>query len=308
MLALLAAAALAAPPVRFVALGDGGVGNDTQRRVADAITRVCAAKADAAGAGCDLVLYLGDNVYPEGVTSPDDPQLDEKFEQPYAALDLPFWVVLGNHDYGARSWDRDRAAAQVAYSDRSDRWHMPDRYYTFAAGPARFVGLDTNAVMFEPVWGDDGQGAWLDAVLGGATEPWRVAFGHHPLRSNGRHGDAGRYEGHDWLPIASGASVAAFFDDHLCGRVDLYLSGHDHNRQWLEPACGIELVVSGAAAKTTALVGRGAPTRFEEDTRAGFAWIELRGDALTGEFYDQDGRLDYRTRVTRASRGTAPPR
>jgi Predicted phosphohydrolases len=269
------------------------------------IAAVCAAKADAAP-GCDFVLYLGDNIYMGGVESPDDPQLHDKFEAPYADLDLPFHVVLGNHDYGERSLDRDRAAAQVAYAARSDKWSMPDRYYAFSAGPARFFALDTNALMLAPLWGDDGQGAWLSRETGAATEPWRVAFGHHPLRSNGQHGNAGAYEGQAWLPIANGAALADFFEAHVCGQVDIYLSGHDHNRQWLEPHCGVELVVSGAAAKTTPLVGRGAGSRFADDTRAGFAWIALDGDVLTGEFYDQDGRLDYRTQVARRPRGTNP--
>ena len=104
---------------------------------------------------------------------------------------------------------------------------------------------------------------------------------------------SGSYEGYDWLPIANGATVKDFFDNHLCNKVDLYLSGHDHNRQWLEPACGVELIVSGAGAKLTDLEGRGSATLYEDDDAPGFVWIELRDRHLTGEFYNSAGDLTF---------------
>jgi hypothetical protein len=75
--------------------------------------------------------------------------------------------------------------------------------------------------------------------------------------------------------------------------VDLYLSGHDHNRQWLEPSCGVELIVSGAGAKLTDLEGRGSATLYEDDDEPGFVWIELRDRHLTGEFYNSSGDLTF---------------
>ncbi len=50
--------------------------------------------------GCDFVQLLGDNIYDSGVGSTSDALWQSNFELPYAELDLPFWVVLGNHDYG----------------------------------------------------------------------------------------------------------------------------------------------------------------------------------------------------------------
>jgi hypothetical protein len=289
--------------VRFVAMGDGGEGNADQYAVASAVAAVCAAKVstetDGERAGCDFVLYLGDNFYDSGVDSVDDDQFQDKFELPYADLDLPFYVVLGNHDYGSTSLEFWKSDFEVQYSDRSDKWNLPSEYYTFTDTHAQFFGLDTNALMLESLWGDSGQAAWMRDELAVSTTTWRIAFGHHPYVSNGQHGNAGEYEGYDWLPIANGATVKSFMDASLCGQVDLYLAGHDHNRQWLEPSCGTEFIVSGAAAKTTDLEGRGSATLFEDDTREGFVWIELRDDVLLGEFYDKIGDLDYTREIVK---------
>ncbi len=282
------------PPqiVRFVAMGDGGEGNADQYTNADAVAAVCEAKADDA-AGCDFVLYLGDNFYDEGVSSVDDEQFDTKFEAPYAVLDIPFYVVLGNHDYGLLSLSWWQSDYEIAYSDHSTKWTMPSEYYTFLAEHVRFIGLDTNALMVESIWGDSGQDDWIQGVLSSSEATWHIAFGHHPYRSNGEHGNAGEYEGYSWLPIANGASVEDFIEYNLCGQVDMYIAGHDHNRQWLEPSCDTEFIVSGAAAKTTGLVGRDSPTLFEDDETEGFLWVEISDGTLTGEFYDMHGNLDF---------------
>lgn len=293
------------PPdfVRFVALGDGGEGNADQYAVARAIATVCAAKADEAP-GCDFALYLGDNFYQVGVSGVDDPQFQSKFEQPYAGLDLPFYVVLGNHDYGAGSLEVERADPQIAYTRRSAKWTLPARHYHFAAAHAHFIALDTNAAMLVDVWGDRSQERTIAeglaaAEASGAT--WRIAFGHHPYKSNGPHGNAGAYEGQDWAPIVNGAGVQALVEEQLCGQVDLYLAGHDHSRQWLAPACGVALAVSGAAAKTTAFVDRGHPSRFAAST-PGFLWVELDGGALVAEHYDKDGVLEHTERLVAPAR------
>jgi len=274
-------------------MGDAGEGNSTQYEVADAIAALCAEKSTADRAGCDFVLYLGDNFYDDGVSSVDDEQFQTKFELPYAEVDLPFYAVLGNHDYGVLSILSYKGDYEVEYSDHSDKWRMPDTHYTFTAEHARFYGLNTAGIMVEDLIGDTGQSDWIEGVHAASTETWRVAFGHHPYLSNGQHGNAGTYEGYDWLPIANGETVKTFVDDHLCNKVDLYLSGHDHNRQWLEPSCGVELIVSGAGAKLTDLEGRGSATLYEDDDEPGFVWIELRDSHLTGEFYNSSGDLTF---------------
>lgn len=292
----------AEPVLRFVALGDGGEGNTRQYAVGAAMGTVCQAKG-----GCEFALYLGDNIYNSGVSGVDDTQFQTKFEQPYAELPFIFYVVLGNHDYGGQGagFEVWKAQHQIDYSAMSSRWNMPDRYYHFAvpadAGPpgvvpVDFFGLDTNAIMYT---GDSTQKAWLNGATSTSTATWKIGFGHHPYVSNGKHGNAGEYEGIPGIPIVSGGNVKSFMEDAVCNKIDVYLSGHDHNRQWLEPTCGTEFIVSGTAAKMTDLEGRGTPTFFEDDSKGGFLLAEISGNTFVGTFYDEQGNVEFTRTVTK---------
>lgn len=288
--------------VRFVALGDAGVGNSTQREVAESMADWCVQHDDAQGPGCGFALYLGDNIYDDGVASEHDPRFASHFERPYAALEFPFFVVLGNHDYGVRPLDSDHAVPELVYAESSEKWTQPGRVYAFTTPLVRFFAADTHALLMDAVWGETGQTEHLRQALDEDPQgaQWDVVFGHHPYRSDGQHGDAGSYEGLPWLPLVNGAGVADWFEEAVCGRADLYLSGHDHNLQWQPPECGVELVVSGAGAKTTALERRtGDRALFSADQTTGFVWFEARADRLRGVVVSVDGRVLFERVVDR---------
>ncbi|MDP2305082.1 MAG: metallophosphoesterase [Pseudomonadota bacterium] len=264
-------------PIRFIAMGDAGTGEEDQYLVADAVAAVCAVN------GCDFALFLGDNFYGDGVESVDDEQWEEKFEQPYAALEFPFYAVIGNHDYGSGGggFEVDRANAQVEYAALSDKFKMPSLFYTHVKGNATFIGLDTTSLD----WARTAeQAAWLPGALASATTTWKIAYGHHPYISNGDHGNANE-------------NFGPFFEENLCGKVDVYLCGHDHDLQWLEPTCGTEFIVSGAAAKLRDVSGSN-PT-FYENSHLGFMWVEIIGRTFTGVFYDENGEEMFRRSFTK---------
>ncbi|MEZ4316378.1 MAG: metallophosphoesterase [Myxococcota bacterium] len=273
--------------VRFVALGDAGDGSPGQFAVADAIEAVCAQR------GCDFALYLGDNLYPAGANSPTAPQFQSAFELPYAALDFPFHVVVGNHDYG-NTYDPSLPPNEVAYTFYSQKWSLPALSYVFDRQNVRFIGIDTTAIQF----GDGGPQAPLVEAATQTWSGWTLVFGHHPYLSNGAHGNAGAYDGVPATdPIGNGALMQTFFEDSICGAADLYLAGHDHDRQWLEPQCGTELVVSGAGARLRMLYGLN-PTLFQASS-LGFLYVVIDGDTLTGTFYDDQGVADFERVITR---------
>ena len=268
--------------VRFIALGDGGEGNDAQYAVADVVEQVCAER------GCEFAIYLGDNFYDVGVTSAMDQQFTDKFEMPYADLDLPFYITLGNHDYGTLGNEWYKSQFQIEYSQFSDKWNLPNEWYSFDAAHVTFISLDSAALFWNHNFND--QREFLQGVLGGTDSQYTVAFGHHPFLSNGDHGNAGNYEGISFVPIANGEHIEEFVSEEVCGNVTMYFSGHDHNRQWHPEACGTHFVVSGAAAKTTDFEHRdnNPPVLFEDDQIPGFVWVEIAGSTLTMAFYDQN--------------------
>jgi hypothetical protein len=196
------------------------------------------------------------------------------------------------------------------YSDVSSKWIMPATHYTFTWGNVGFIALDTNAIM----WGNTEQGdqaAWYTSALTEvAGADWVFLLGHHPLRSNGSHGNAGTYESPELngtkiplpIPVLNGAAVKDFFDAHVCGTVDAYFCGHDHTRQWIdepEALCGAELIVTGAGAKLTALASELNQAHYQDDEKAGFMYVVIEGNTFTGQFIDQDGNVDYERTVTR---------
>ena len=278
-------------PVRFVALGDTGEGNVDQYAVAAVMKDVCELN------GCDFALLLGDNIYDTGVSGLDDIQWQDKFELPYAELDFPFYAVLGNHDYGLLLPDEDKADFQVAYSDQSEKWTMPARHYRHEHQNVDFYGLDTAAMYFASTLVEqyEAQRAWLDEHLE-TVEPtrWSIAYGHHPYLSNGPHGNAGWYEGlTPEVPNLSGISLKELFDGHVCGRVDLYLCGHDHDREWLVETCqGTQFMVSGAGAKLRDFTND-QDVHWGDDTTEGFAWIEIHDNSLTVQWWDMFGVMNY---------------
>ncbi len=286
------------PTFSFIALGDAGTGSEAQHAVADVIAEVCA-RPDRP---CQMALYLGDNIYNSGAEDYDDEQFQTKFEAPYEDLDFPFYAVLGNHDLGGEGLGLDlnteKAAYQIAWSDVSTKWRMPDRYYVVPESVVswdfvKFIGLETTEVFFGL---HEAQQDWFELETMTSTARWTIAFAHHPYISNGQHGDAGTYEGIPasipYTTIPRGQHIKEFVEETMCdGQIDVFFAGHDHNRQWLgkKPGCSTTFVVSGAGGKTTDFRHSGNPTAFEDDTTEGFVWVGLEGDVMTAYFYDRHG-------------------
>ncbi|MEW5741645.1 MAG: metallophosphoesterase, partial [Myxococcota bacterium] len=285
--------------VRFVALGDTGKGNAEQTQVGNAVGALCAAQ------GCDFVVLLGDNFYPSGVSGTSDPQWQTAFVQPYQNVNAPFYAVLGNHDYGGdgAGYEIQKADAEVAYSMVNPKWRMPATHYRWSLRGVDFFAADTNRSMF----GLDSQViADFNTWLPSSTATWKIVFGHHPLKSNGRHGNAGSYDGVPFIPIANGAGVKTFLEGSVCGRADVYLCGHDHNLQWLQSTCtragstiNTELMVSGGGASTTAFDTPARNPYHWQAESLGFVYVVIQGNTFTGTFYNGSGVQQYTRTITK---------
>ncbi|MFC4639831.1 metallophosphoesterase [Deinococcus hohokamensis] len=288
--------------VRVVVMGDQGTGTSGQRQVAAAMGRVCHRD------GCDLGVGLGDNFYPAGPKDVSSPLFRERFADVYSPLKVPFAMVPGNHDEswlnGGDGADARGAEVQVAYSAVNPQWVMPGRQYRAPVGPLlELFAVDTTPLAtyapgLRPEERPGGswaraQQAWLSGGLGTSRARWKLVLGHHPLFSNGKHGDAGSY---DQLPLAfqRGGAVRDLYGA-ACGKADLLLSGHDHALELFapQPECpGTWTAVSGAAGKAEGARRGTRPAAFEVYGQLGFVWLDVTPAALTLRFYTvgADGR------------------
>ncbi|MCL6271419.1 metallophosphoesterase [Sansalvadorimonas sp. 2012CJ34-2] len=309
---------LFAETVSFIALGDFGTGDNRQKTVARAMEQVCKEKA------CDFVIGLGDNVYDKGVTRLDDPFFQTHYEQPYAGLNIPFFMTLGNHDISLARYPEGETVPkgdiQVQYhyqeNRTSNKWRMPARYYTFSAPldsnqqnnrDVDFLALDATPIAADQEEASafyaakdfaQQQSTWLANTMPDLNARWRVAFSHYPYISNGRHGNAGSYDNNP----QQGQLWKELIEEHLCGKVHLLVSGHDHSLQLLDPVegCGETIhIISGAGGKYDKTMT--APKRnfasWQQAGTLGFFWIQMTDERVVIEAWtvseQQPAELQY---------------
>jgi tartrate-resistant acid phosphatase type 5 len=260
-------------PLHVVALGDFGSGSRHQLDVAHAIKRRNMQMP------FDFGITMGDNFYRCGVHSVTDEKWQTRWEDLYSPVGIRFYASLGNHDYGHPPiicpFNQGSPDAEVAYTEMSKSWVMPARYYTFAAGAARFYAIDTEGWSIE-------QFLWLkDRLDAHSDEPgvrWRIVYGHHPMLTSGHHLNQRRIGAlrKELLPVLKAAGV------------DLYVSGHDHDMEHLQYE-GMDFLICGAGgAELRAPHDPPQPESvFTADTY-GFLELNISEDHLGAQFFDTD--------------------
>jgi hypothetical protein len=249
-------------PIRVLAFGDFGTGSTAQKETAAAML------AYHRKTPFDFGVTLGDNFYSVGMVSPQDPRWKTWWEEMYAPLSIKFYASLGNHDWGLA----DSPAAEILYSDKSQSWKMPALYYTFTAGAAQFFALDTNEMS-------EVQLAWLKEQLDKSKARWKIVYGHHPIYSDGDHGDDARLI-KTLLPI-------------LEGKADIYLVGHDHIIEHLKPSDSrLHFLIAGGGGASLYKVKESKRAYFAQSIN-GFAVLEAGADEIKVRFIGADGKQLY---------------
>lgn len=283
-----------APGASFLVIGDWGRGPEdakrhaAQQQVADAMGKTTSERHPAA------VICLGDNFYPDGAATADSPLFDLAFEKVYTApsLQVPFWVLLGNHDYHKSvQGELDYAAQRKG----SGRWTLPSRYWsrTVDVAPgtkAKFVMLDTSPFVRAYATGKEAKGlidaakqdtaaqlAWLDQELAEPGIAWRIVCGHHPLWSGGNHGDTAELK-ERLLPILRKHNV------------QLYACGHDHHPQVFVRE-GLTEVISGNASEIREVKAKEG-SAFE-GKYLGFADLTLGAEKGEVRMWDAEGKVRH---------------
>jgi hypothetical protein len=250
------------PDVRFVAMGDYGVGTRAdsessrrQRRIAEVLDRLVFEDQ------VRFIVSLGDNIYrgeggyvevdAEGGAEDDD--WYSSFFQPYRYVlaRVPFFPAIGNHDTADATHPEgsdDRAQLEDNYHLRQRFVDEPDR--SSSREPGLFYrlryGRDLELVCIDTSHDNEDQGidryfqapehqAWLNETFGPRGVRWLIPFSHHSMYCAGpeHHNDADMQA---LLPLFDRAGVR------------LVLAGHEHNFQ-LNEVDGRTFIVSGAGAK-----------------------------------------------------------
>lgn len=204
-------------------IGDSGSGDNNAIAVSSALESM----------DCNQIRILGDIVYPSGIESAEDPLLQQNLLKPYQYFlkkKIPIFLILGNHDH------KQNSTAWLKVAQQYPALKFPNFYYAEDRGEVCFINLDTS--YYEKVYfmhERQPQTAWLRKTLKKMANSCKfsIGTGHHPYRSSGSHGDA------SWL-------LSLFFEDELIGKIDLYLSGHDHHLSDEGTVNGTRLLISGA--------------------------------------------------------------
>ena len=260
--------------LRFFVMGDIGKGEDSlrgygQEKVSQLLSFLC-----HEGEKCDFGLVTGDLIYPKGVSSVFDGKLEVFFEDMYKDLSqFPFYLVAGNHDH------LGNIKAALEYSYFSEMWRFPSLYYKVPFLPSwlSIFALDTSSFI-------SGESHYLSEVeqfqaarraLCG-KEGFRVAFGHHPPDSSGKH--KGNVEIKSFLTRL-----------HKECSLDSYFAGHEHHQEHLR-VDGYDVFVQGAGGtKIRSVVHKLEPHRQRFALAAhGFMIVDASKDEMVVRFYSAD--------------------
>lgn len=258
----------------FFVFGDAGSGDSDQELVAELMEKRCQKISRLDG-----LLLTGDNIYPSGAKNAKDPAFKSIIEVPYGKPCLnkiPFYPVLGNHDY------KGNPKAEVNYSALNPRWHMPHRFYSVSFGSlVKLIAFDSTISDFclNPL---TCTGDFLLEEASSSKSQWTFALAHHPLTSASKKTNS--HSGNNLLSY--------FLKPFVCKNIDAWFAGHSHHLEQRKlKECKTQFFVSGAGGahldtpdftqKESLFVKRGY----------GFLEIHIERNTLTSRFFTAKGLL-----------------
>lgn len=241
----------------------------------------------------EIIISTGDNFYPNGVASVNDPYLKSSYEDIYSGYNLfcPWYIVLGNHDY------RGNTQAQIDYTNVSRRWNMPDYYYHLDktsddGAKIRFLFIDTNP--FEDDYYDSKKYAkvreqdslqqkkWIEKKLNEPQADWKIVIGHHPMYTSGKRMKDFSYQR---------KNLENVFEKY---KVNAYFAGHEHDLQHQKPTnFYTHHFVSGAGAEVRP-TNKLPITKFAASIQ-GFMIVSVSKNKMLIQVVDYKGNVIYKT-------------
>lgn len=258
------------------------------------------------------VLFLGDNIYNEGLVDDDRERGEMILSQQLAATSARKILIPGNHDWGLFKMRESSIENQQAFVAEwrdgkaefapRDGCMGPEMLTLNTGSPNRnitLIVLDPSPIVLNnPGLGCAGENdltahvAALDALLAEHQDTWTIVASHYPLETGGPHGGLsyGSLIADGILNMIRfwGGSAGDTYDEGYAQWIaattevmrkhqpDLYAAGHDHNLQVLSghDYAGTE-VVSGAGAQERVSTVTDLPSTLFAHAAAGFIVIDF---------------------------------
>lgn len=204
---------------RFWVIGDAGMGNNDQRSVRDAFV------AENNSQHINGWIMLGDNAYQSGF---DSEYQTGVFQNMYETIlgNTVLWPAPGNHDYNNNiPFSPDPAYYEIftlpANGEAGGLASGTEKYYSYNIGNIHFVSLDS----YDESRSSTGPMAnWLQSDLSANTQPWVIAYWHHPPYTKGSHDSDDNFLDGELIDMRE--NILPILENF---GVDLVLNGHSHS-------------------------------------------------------------------------------
>ena len=195
------------------------------------------------------------------VNDVDDPLQDELFRKGIARLDIPYYLLPGNHDY-RNDWTEKIKNDYVALRGY-------DRF-SFTKNGCAFIGIDSNCIKAKASEAENEQWAWLEGELKKAKKAkYTFLFLHCPIFKK----DIDEPEDYENFPMESRRKYIDLLKEY---GVDAVLAGHTH-KDYDTVFEGIRLVAANPVCNA---LGHGQP---------GFNTVSLTKDGYEIKFHPTPG-------------------
>jgi len=253
------------PQFRFVVIGDFGTGSVQMSNVA----------AQVNARDFDLILTVGDNIYPNGEAELYNPYWFSLYGSTMARV--PTMPALGNHDVNPGS-NNGQPFIDNFYLPTNGPAAYLERNYSFDYGPSHFVVIDSNPFANSDATAMAAIRTWVSNDLAATTQPWKFAIYHHPpYTSLGSHGDQ--------LNVQS--MLTPLFAQF---GVQIAFQGHNHFYERINAIGGVNYITTGAGGQSLyPITTRKDYSAVINTTNWSFSLVELDGTRLKLHQIDRAG-------------------
>lgn len=205
---------------KFWVIGDAGTGTANQTAAKTGFLNY------TANSPIDGWIWLGDNAYDGGFQSEYQSGVFSAGAYSDEMKRIVTWPAPGNHDYN----NNIPFSPPPAYYDiftlpkLAEAGGVPsntEAYYSFNYGNVHFISLDSYDQGRNST---DPMAVWLAADLAANTQPWVIAYWHHPPYTKGSHNSDNSNFLDGELPDIR-QNILPIIEN---GGVDLVLNGHSH--------------------------------------------------------------------------------